>query len=147
MLEHLPRRLLHLEGLAVLTGAIVLYFDASYGWLLLLVLFLAPDLSMIGYLGGPRGRALTYDVVHMRTADRPRRRGRPRRIEPRDADRPDLGRAHRPGPPARLRAQVPDRFQGRTWRVWPESNSRHGRRRSRRCLASYRARITSSDRP
>jgi len=41
MLEHLPRRLLHLEGLAVLTGAIVLYFDASYGWLLLLVLFLA----------------------------------------------------------------------------------------------------------
>ena len=64
MLEHLPRRLLHLEGLAVLTGAIVLYFDASYGWLLLLVLFLAPDLSMIGYLGGPRVGALTYDVVH-----------------------------------------------------------------------------------
>jgi len=37
MLEHLPRRLLHLEGLAVLIGALVLYFDASYGWLLLLV--------------------------------------------------------------------------------------------------------------
>lgn len=64
MLEHLPRRLLHLEGLAVLTGAIVLYIDASYGWLLLLVLFLAPDLSMIGYLGGPRVGALTYDVAH-----------------------------------------------------------------------------------
>ena len=64
MLERLPRRLLRLEGLAVLTGAIVLYFDASYGWLLLLVLFLAPDLSMIGYLGGPRTGALTYDVVH-----------------------------------------------------------------------------------
>ncbi|HEX2345045.1 MAG TPA: DUF4260 domain-containing protein [Gaiellaceae bacterium] len=67
MLEHLPRRLLHLEGLAVLTGAIVLYFDASYGWLLLLVLFLAPDLSMMGYLGGPRIGALTYDVVHTYT--------------------------------------------------------------------------------
>jgi Domain of unknown function (DUF4260) len=64
MVEHLPRRLLHLEGLAVLIGALVLYFDAGYSWLLLLVLFLAPDLSMIGYLGGPRVGALTYDVVH-----------------------------------------------------------------------------------
>ena len=64
MLEHLPRRLLHLEGLAVLIGALVLYFHASYGWLLLLVLFLAPDLSAIGYVAGPRVGALTYDVVH-----------------------------------------------------------------------------------
>ncbi len=64
MLEHLPRRLLHLEGLAVLIGALVLYFDAGYGWLMLLVLFLAPDLSMIGYFGGPRVGALAYDVVH-----------------------------------------------------------------------------------
>lgn len=64
MLEQLPRRLLHLEGLAVLVAAIALYFDAGYGWLLLVVLFLAPDLSMLGYLGGPRLGALAYDVVH-----------------------------------------------------------------------------------
>jgi len=32
-LEHLPRRLLHLEGLAVLGAALVLYFEADYGWL------------------------------------------------------------------------------------------------------------------
>ena len=44
------------EGLAVLTGAIVLYFDASYGWLLLLVVPRA-RLSMLGYLGGPRSAA------------------------------------------------------------------------------------------
>jgi hypothetical protein len=63
-LERLPRRLLHLEGLAVLAASLALYFDAGYGWLLLLVLFLAPDLSMLGYLGGPRTGALTYDLVH-----------------------------------------------------------------------------------
>ena len=64
MLEALPRRLLHLEGLAVLGGALVLYFGQGYGWSLLLALFLAPDLSMIGYLGGPRAGALAYDAIH-----------------------------------------------------------------------------------
>jgi hypothetical protein len=60
----LPRRLLHLEGLAVLAGALCLYFDASYGWLLLVLLALAPDLSMLGYLAGPRVGTLAYDVAH-----------------------------------------------------------------------------------
>ena len=60
----LPRWLLRLEGLAVFVAALVLYVDAGYGWLLLLLLALAPDLSMLGYLGGPRIGALTYDVVH-----------------------------------------------------------------------------------
>jgi Domain of unknown function (DUF4260) len=64
MVERLPRRLLHLEGLAVLVGSLFLYFDAGYGWLLLVVLFLAPDLSAIGYVGGPRLGALTYDCAH-----------------------------------------------------------------------------------
>lgn len=63
-LERLPRSLLHLEGLAALVGAACLYFDAGYGWLLLIVLFLAPDLSMLGYAAGRRIGALTYDVVH-----------------------------------------------------------------------------------
>jgi hypothetical protein len=64
MLERLPRRLLHVEGLAVLIGTIALYFDTGYGWIALVVLFLAPDLSMLGYAAGPRVGALTYDVVH-----------------------------------------------------------------------------------
>jgi len=64
MLDHLPSRLLHLEGLAVLVGAIALYFDLGFGWLALVVLFLAPDLSLLGYLGGPKVGALTYDLVH-----------------------------------------------------------------------------------
>ena len=60
----LPCRLLHLEGLAVLVGALVLYFDAGYGWLLLVVLALAPDLSMLGYVAGPRAGALAYNLAH-----------------------------------------------------------------------------------
>ncbi len=64
MAERLPRRLLHLEGLAVLVGALTLYFDAGYGWLLLVVLFLAPDLSAVGYLRSPTVGAVTYDAVH-----------------------------------------------------------------------------------
>jgi hypothetical protein len=63
-MDRLPRRLLHLEGLAVAVGSLVLYFDAGFGWLLLVVLVLAPDLSMLGYLGGPQVGSLTYDLVH-----------------------------------------------------------------------------------
>jgi len=60
----LPRWLLRLEGLAVFGGAVALYFHLGYGWLLLVVLVLAPDLSMLGYLWGPRNGALAYDVAH-----------------------------------------------------------------------------------
>jgi hypothetical protein len=60
----LPRLLLRLEGLAALVAALVVYFHADFGWILLVVLFLAPDLSILGYLAGPRIGAPTYDVVH-----------------------------------------------------------------------------------
>ena len=58
------RGLLRAEGLAVLAAALVLYFDADFGWVPLLVLALAPDLSMLGYLAGPRVGAAAYDAVH-----------------------------------------------------------------------------------
>jgi hypothetical protein len=64
MMDRLPARLLRLEGLAVAAGALVLYFDAGYGWLLLLLLILAPDLSALGYVAGNRVGALTYDLAH-----------------------------------------------------------------------------------
>ncbi len=57
-------RLLRAEGLVVLVAALVLYFDSGYGWVLLVVLALAPDLAMVGYLAGPRAGALAYDTVH-----------------------------------------------------------------------------------
>ncbi len=64
MIDRLPARLLRLEGLAVAAGALVLYFDAGNGWLMLLVLILVPDLSALGYLAGKRVGALTYDLAH-----------------------------------------------------------------------------------
>jgi hypothetical protein len=64
MLDRLPRLLLHAEGAAVAAGAIAVYFHAGYPWWLLVALALAPDLSMIGYLGGVRIGAVTYDTAH-----------------------------------------------------------------------------------
>ncbi|OFW55165.1 MAG: hypothetical protein A2146_01905 [Actinobacteria bacterium RBG_16_67_10] len=64
MVARLPSRLLRLEGLAVAVAALVLYFHADYGWLALVLFILAPDLSALGYLGGPSLGAASYDVVH-----------------------------------------------------------------------------------
>ena len=64
VIERLPRVLLHAEGVAVATGATVLYFDAGHPWWLFLALALAPDLSMIGFAAGARVGAATYDAVH-----------------------------------------------------------------------------------
>jgi hypothetical protein len=59
---------LRAEGLAVLLLSLVLYAEHGRGWLLLFGLLLAPDLSMIGYLGGPRPGALVYNLFHTYTA-------------------------------------------------------------------------------
>jgi Domain of unknown function (DUF4260) len=64
MIDRLPARLLRLEGLAVAVGAVALYFDQGYGWLALLLLILAPDLSALGYIAGSRVGAATYDLAH-----------------------------------------------------------------------------------
>ena len=60
----LPGRLLRVEGLALLVGSLVVYFHLDFGWVLLLVLFLAPDLSFAGYLAGPVIGAWIYNVAH-----------------------------------------------------------------------------------
>jgi hypothetical protein len=62
--DRLPRLLLGLEGAAVAVAALVLYADGDHSWWLFAALVLAPDLSMLGYLAGPRVGALTYDLVH-----------------------------------------------------------------------------------
>ena len=64
MIERLPASLLRLEGLAVAVAAVTLYFDQGFGWLPLLLLILAPDLSALGYLGGSRVGAAAYDLAH-----------------------------------------------------------------------------------
>jgi hypothetical protein len=64
MLERAPAVLLRLEGLALLAGAVAIYVDRDYGWLVFAVLFLAPDLAMIGYLANARIGAACYDAAH-----------------------------------------------------------------------------------
>jgi hypothetical protein len=64
MVDRLPRALLRAEGLAVAVAAIALYFHADYPWWLFLVLVLAPDLSMVGFLAGSTIGTATYDAAH-----------------------------------------------------------------------------------
>ena len=45
-------------------AAVSLYFYEGFAWWLLLLLALAPDLAMLGYLAGARAGAVAYDVVH-----------------------------------------------------------------------------------
>lgn len=59
-----PRLWLRLEGLAVLALALLLYQRGGHSWMLLAVLFLAPDLSFAAYLAGPRIGALVYNLAH-----------------------------------------------------------------------------------
>jgi hypothetical protein len=63
-LERLPRVLLRLEGAVVAIAALALYAHADYSWLLLAILVLAPDLSAIGFLAGPKVGTLTYNAAH-----------------------------------------------------------------------------------
>ena len=58
------RSVLRLEGAAALVAAIALYGHAGFSWLAFVILFLAPDLSMLAYLVGPRAGALAYNLVH-----------------------------------------------------------------------------------
>jgi hypothetical protein len=52
------------EGAIVFVAALVLYFRAEGAWWFLLVLALAPDLSVLGFLAGPRVGSLTYNLAH-----------------------------------------------------------------------------------
>jgi hypothetical protein len=58
------RTLLRLEGLALLAGMALLYGVWGGSWWIFVVLFLAPDLSFAGYLGGPRWGAIVYNAAH-----------------------------------------------------------------------------------
>lgn len=59
-----PRLLLHCEGGAVFAAALFAYHQLGRSWWTFLVLFLAPDLMMLGYLAGPRIGAAVYNLAH-----------------------------------------------------------------------------------
>ncbi|TGQ06115.1 DUF4260 domain-containing protein, partial [Mesorhizobium sp. M00.F.Ca.ET.217.01.1.1] len=53
------------EWVTVAALAIVCYAMSGFSWWLFVLLILAPDLSMLGYLGGPRIGALAYNALHI----------------------------------------------------------------------------------
>lgn len=59
-----PRTLLRLEGLAALIAAVAAYRSLGGGWGWFALLFLVPDLSMLGYLVGARGGCICYNAAH-----------------------------------------------------------------------------------
>jgi len=48
----------------VLGLAVYVYWTGSYSWLLFALLFLVPDISMLGYLANPKIGAICYNAVH-----------------------------------------------------------------------------------
>ncbi len=58
------RTLLRLEGLALFVGMTLLYWVWDGSWWVYAVLFLAPDLSFLAYLFGPRFGAMLYNAAH-----------------------------------------------------------------------------------
>lgn len=58
------KTLLRIENGALALAALVAYQISGGNWWMFLILILAPDLSMLGYLAGPRIGAWCYNTVH-----------------------------------------------------------------------------------
>lgn len=56
--------ILRAEAVALFLAGVLLYLQLNGNALLLLPLLLVPDLSMIGYVRGPRLGAITYNLAH-----------------------------------------------------------------------------------
>lgn len=59
-----PKLLLHVEGLIALVAASLVYSKLSASWSYFALLFLAPDVSMLGYLAGKPIGAWCYNAAH-----------------------------------------------------------------------------------
>lgn len=59
-----PKIMLRIEALMILIGAATIYGLSDFGWGRFALLFLVPDLSMAGYLIGPRVGAIIYNTGH-----------------------------------------------------------------------------------
>jgi Domain of unknown function (DUF4260) len=59
-----PKLLLKVEGLLVFLVAILMYRELGASWWMFALLFLVPDVSMLGYFSGAALGAVTYNVVH-----------------------------------------------------------------------------------
>jgi hypothetical protein len=58
------KSLLRFEELTLAAFAVYLFAGLGFAWWWYPALLLAPDLGMLGYLGGPRLGAFTYNLLH-----------------------------------------------------------------------------------
>lgn len=58
------RTTLKIEAAVILTASLIAYGRTEFGWIWFAVLFLAPDLSMLGYFAGRRIGAISYNLAH-----------------------------------------------------------------------------------
>ena len=57
--------LLRIEWLAIAVAVLAAYAWSGASWTLFFLLVLVPDLSMIGYVAGPRVGAISYNIFHV----------------------------------------------------------------------------------
>jgi Domain of unknown function (DUF4260) len=61
---HQPSLLLKIEEATLLIASLFAYYHLQASWLLFAILFLTPDLFMLGYLINPRIGSATYNLAH-----------------------------------------------------------------------------------
>jgi hypothetical protein len=59
-----PKILLHLQGAFILALSVFFYHQLHASWLLFAILFLTPDLFMLGYLANVRIGSAAYNFAH-----------------------------------------------------------------------------------
>ncbi len=59
-----PSWLLRLEEVCLLAASVCLYAHLHYSWILFALLFLTPDLSMLGFLANARLGSAVYNFGH-----------------------------------------------------------------------------------
>ena len=59
-----PRLILRLEALAATVAVLTIYARMGGSWWFFVLLILAPDLSIVGYLGGTALGAAVYNLAH-----------------------------------------------------------------------------------
>ncbi len=59
-----PLLLVRMEGAAIAAAAVVAYAQTGRSWWMFAALFLAPDVSMLGYLANSRTGAVVYNAAH-----------------------------------------------------------------------------------
>jgi hypothetical protein len=59
-----PQTILRVEALGVIAAACAVYAYQGYDWQTFAIFFLAPDISLLGYVFGARFGAMLYNIGH-----------------------------------------------------------------------------------